>query len=113
MKSARRTSAAPTRTPRQIQFASEELQNDTAVTGPPRLSRDPYNYLHVTVPIRSAIDKDLHVDYRTTFFDSTGQVVETGEWQTTMLPANTPANVSAVCTSPAAANFQMDFRYAR
>jgi len=99
--------------PRQIQFTSEELQNDTAISGAPILSRDPSGYLHVTVPIRSAIDKDLHIDYQTQFFDTQGQQIETTEWHTVVLPANTPQQVSDTCTSPAAANFQMTFRYAK
>jgi uncharacterized protein DUF1425 len=98
--------------PRQIEFTSEELQNDTAVSEP-HLTRDPSGYLHIQVPIRSAIDKDLHVDYQTQFFDSSGGVIETTEWHTVTLPANTPETVSDVCTSPAAANFQTTFRYAR
>jgi len=97
--------------PRQIQFTSEDLQNDTAISGPPILSRDPYGYLHVSVPIRSAIDKDLHIDYMTQFFDASGQVIETKAWHTVTLPANTPFSVSDVSTSPAAANFQITFRY--
>jgi Protein of unknown function (DUF1425) len=97
---------------RQIQFTSEELQNDTAVSAP-QLTRDPSGYLHVSVPIRSAIDKDLYVDYQTQFFDAAGGLIETTAWHTVTLPANTPYSVSDVCTSPAAANFQMTFRYAR
>jgi uncharacterized protein YcfL len=99
--------------PRQIQFTSGELQNDTAVSGAPVLSRDPSGYLHVQVAIRSAIDKDLYVDYKTQFFDAAGVAIETTEWHTVVLPANAPFTVSDVCTSPAAANFQMTFRYAR
>jgi uncharacterized protein YcfL len=97
---------------RQIQFTSQDLQNDTAVSAP-ILSRDPSGYLHVSVPIRSAIDADLHVDYQTRFFDATGAVIETTEWHTVTLPANTLDSVQDTCTSPAAANFQMTFRYAR
>jgi len=99
--------------PRQIQFTSDDLQNATAVTGPPIVSRDPYGYLHVTVPIRSAVDQDLHVDYQTQFFDSTGARIDMSEWHTVTLPANTPFSVSDVCTSPTAMDFQMTFRYSK
>jgi hypothetical protein len=98
---------------RQIQFTSDDLQNDTAVSGPANLSRDPSGYLHVSVAIRSAIDRDLHVDYQTQFFDAAGALIERTEWHTVTLPANTPYSVQDVCTSPAAANFQMTFRYAK
>ena len=97
---------------RQIQFTSADLENDTAV-GTPILSRDPFGYLHVQVPIRSTINQDLHVDYQTQFFDRGGMVIETTAWHTVTLAANNPTSVSDVCTSPAAENFEMTFRYAR
>jgi hypothetical protein len=97
---------------RQIHFASVELQNDTAVSKP-IVSRDPFNILIVTVPIRSVIDQNLHVDYRVTFFDQTGAPIEETSWFTTVLTGNTPSNVTVKATSPAAANFQVDFRYAQ
>jgi hypothetical protein len=99
--------------PRQIQFTSEELQNDTAISGAPKLSRDPAGYLIVDIPIRSAIDHDLHVDYQTQFFDASGRVIETTAWQTVLLPANTPYNVTSESTSAAVTDFQTTFRYAK
>jgi uncharacterized protein YcfL len=98
--------------PSQIQFTSGDLQNDTAVSTP-IVSRDPSGYLRVTVPIRATINQDLHVDYQTRFFDGAGATIETTEWHTVTLPANTPSSVTDICTSPAAANFQMTFRYER
>jgi uncharacterized protein YcfL len=98
---------------RQIQFSSEDLQNETAISGAPNVSRDPSGYLHVSVAIRSAVDSDLHVDYQTQFFDASGALIERTEWHSVTLPANTPDSVQDVCTSPAAVNFQMTFRFAR
>lgn len=98
---------------RQIQFTSQDLQNDTAISGAPIVSRDPSGYLHVTVAIRSAVDHDLHVDYQTRFFDASGAVIETTEWHAVTLPANSPDSVEDVCTSPAAANFQTTFRFSK
>jgi uncharacterized protein YcfL len=96
----------------QIQFTSSDLQGDTAV-GRPIVSRDPAGYLRVNIPIRATINQDLHVDYQTQFFDATGAVIETTAWHTVTLPANTPYSVSDVSTTPAAANFQVTFRYER
>jgi hypothetical protein len=66
---------------RQILFTDPALANETAAqTTIP--SRDTYGYLHINVPIRSAIDRDLRVDYSVQYFDSVGQVIETTTWQT-------------------------------
>src|ERR1700749_2633555 len=61
--------------PAQIHFDSVELRNDTAV-GRPILARDAAGLLLITIPIRSAIDKTLYVDYRVTFFDRNGVPLE-------------------------------------
>jgi uncharacterized protein YcfL len=97
---------------RQIQFTSTDLQNETAVSAP-ILARDPSGYLKVQVPIRDTINQDLIVDYQTRYFDASGAVIETKEWHTVTLPANTPYSVQDTSTSPAAANFEMVFRYAK
>jgi uncharacterized protein YcfL len=97
---------------RQIQFDSVELQNDTAVNKP-IVSRDPAGLLHVTVPIRSNIDKDLHVDYRVTFFDASRAPIETTSMFTTVLRAYTPSSITVNSTSPAATDFQVDFGFAQ
>jgi uncharacterized protein YcfL len=98
---------------RQIHFDSQDLQGDTAVNKP-IVSRAPSGNLIVTVPIRSNIDRDLHVDYRATFFDATGAPIgEPTSWFPVLLSAHTPSSVTVKATSPAAANFQVDFRYAQ
>jgi hypothetical protein len=96
----------------QIQFATDELRRDTAV-GDPGLSRDPAGLLYVTVPVRSAIDKTLYVDYRVTFFDENHQPLYTTTWFSKTLESNTPDRISVNSTTPQAANFQVDFRYSR
>jgi hypothetical protein len=98
--------------PQQMHFASEELRRDTAV-GQPYVDRDESNLLRVTVPIRSAINKTLYVDYRVSFFDRNGQPVGETGWQNVVLEENTPQRVTVTSTTPRAADFQMDFRYAR
>ena len=59
---------------KQLYVDSRQLQLDTAV-GTPLRSRDPGGILHVVVPIRSVIDRQLHVQYRVRFFDRTRHVV--------------------------------------
>lgn len=96
----------------QIHFASEELRRDTAVSKPV-VSRDPAGLLVVSVPIRSAIDKTVYVDYRVTFFDQTGQEVGQTTWSRATLESNVPQRITVNSTTARAADFQMDFRYSR
>jgi hypothetical protein len=96
----------------QIHFDSDELRRDTAV-GSPILARDDSDLLRVTIPIRSAIDKTLYIDYRVTFFDRTGTPIEHFGPFTKTLDPNTPDRVQVNSTTPRAADFQVDFRYAR
>ena len=99
--------------PAQMHFNSDTLRRNTAI-GTPELSRDQAGLLYVTVPIRSAINKTLYVDYRVTFFDKTGQPVgEPLGWSTKTLESNTPDQIQVNSTSDRAADFQIDFRYAR
>jgi hypothetical protein len=97
---------------RQIHFASEELRRDTAV-GQPIATRDEAGILHVMVPIRSAINKTLYVDYRYTFFDGNRQIIDQSGWMNRTLEQNTPDRIEFNSTSNRAADFQVDFRYPR
>ncbi|MGH7179261.1 MAG: DUF1425 domain-containing protein [Tepidisphaeraceae bacterium] len=97
----------------QIHVDSEQLRDDTAV-GTPIVTRDAEgNLVHVTVPIRSAIDKTLYVDYWVTFFDKNGQQISKLFLGTKTLQANTPDMITFNSMSPRAADFQLDLRYAR
>jgi hypothetical protein len=99
--------------PSQIQMDSEELRGDTAV-GTPNAHRDDSGILFVTVPIRSTIDKTLYVDAYVTWLDRNGQPIggRLGP-KTLVLDPNTPSSVTFNSTTPRAADFQIDFRYAR
>lgn len=98
--------------PDQISFSSPDLRDRTAV-GTPVVTRDDFGLLFVTVPIRSADKLQLHVDYRARFFDQNRQVISETGWMTKVLAPNVFDQVSANSTSPRAADFQIDFRYAR
>lgn len=98
---------------KQIHFATDELRRDTAVSAPV-VTRDPNgNILYVMVPIRSAINKNIYVDYRVTFFNPAGQVINQTTWFTKTLESNVPDRISVNSTTPNATEFQVDFRYAR
>jgi len=99
--------------PAQMHFDSDTLRRNTAI-GTPVVTRDPAGLLFVTVPIRSAINKTLYVDYRVTFLDRSGQPVgDSLGWFTKTLDPNTPDQIVVNSTSDRAADFQIDFRYAR
>ncbi len=99
--------------PQQMHFATDELRRDTAVQEPV-VDRDENGLLRVTIPIRSAIDKTLYVDYRVSFFDRNGQPLgEHVGWFTKTLEANTPDRITVTSVTPRAADFQVDFRYSR
>src|SRR5256885_421669 len=83
----------------QMYFATEELRRDTVVD-PPIVDRDENNLLRVTIPIRSALNYTLYVDYRVTWLDRNGQpLTEHTGWLTKTLEANTPDRVTVTSTS--------------
>ena len=96
----------------QIHFDSDQLRRDTAV-GVPILVHNESGMLVVTIPLRSAIDKSLYVDYRVTFFDRNGVPIERYGPFTKTLDANTPDQIQVNSTSTRAADFQVDLRYAK
>src|SRR4030095_6937143 len=98
-------------TPAQVHFASADLANKTAVL-PPVMERK-NGILYVTVPVRSAVSRDLHVDYRITFFNDVGAPIDQTNWiGGTTLVANTPSYIKFNSVSGNAADFQLDLRWA-
>ncbi|HEY7091227.1 MAG TPA: hypothetical protein VH518_24230 [Tepidisphaeraceae bacterium] len=96
----------------QIHLDSGELRHDTTI-GQPIVVPNESGLLNVTVPIRSDIDQTLYVDWRVTFFDHTGTPIENyGPFTKTLLP-HVPDQVQFNSTSTRAADFQIDFSYAR
>jgi uncharacterized protein YcfL len=98
--------------PSQMHFDSEQLRRDTAI-GTPVATRDESGILHVDVPIRSAINKTLYVDYRVTWLDRNGQSINRLGPFTKTLEPNTPDSIQVNSTTPRAADYQIDFRYAK
>lgn len=96
----------------QMHFDSETLRKDTAI-GTPMLTHNESGLLVATVPIRSAINKTLYIDYRVTYFDRNGVVLNRfGPFSKTLLP-NVPDQIQLAATSMDAADFQIDFYYSR
>lgn len=97
----------------QVHVSSEDLRRSTAI-GTPLASRDDAgNILYITLPIRSATNQTLYVDYRVTFFDASGQVLNQTTWFTKTLEANTPDQIRVNSLGGRAADFQIDLRYAK
>ena len=94
----------------QIFVDSTDLRNDTAVDTP-TVFRDQNGLLHVTVPIRSVINRQLYVEYRAIFLDRNHQEIDRSPWHDKTLPANLPETVTIVGTNPEAEHFQIHFRY--
>jgi hypothetical protein len=99
--------------PAQIHFASKDLKNHTAVGTPTATRDDTGDILYIRVPIRAATDRELHVDYRVTFFDRNSQVLNKTGWFTRTLAPNVPDYITVNSMGPRAADFQMDLRYAQ
>lgn len=96
----------------QIHLTNDDLADKTRLSPPSMERRN--GILYVTVPIRSAVDKDLHVDYRVTFFNELGTPIENTNWMGgTTLYARTPQYIRFNSTSANAANFQMDIRWSQ
>jgi hypothetical protein len=99
--------------PPQVQFASNDLRKQTAVAAPELARDDTGNLLYVTLPIRSAVNKTLYVDYRVTFLDRAGRPVGPASWQTAVLQSNIAQRITSNSTSANAVDFQVDLRWAR
>lgn len=100
--------------PEQIHPTDDDLANKTAFSTPLMERRN--GLLYVTVPVRSTVNHDLHIDYRVTWFDELGTPIDggMGNWMGgTTLAARTPQYIRFNSTSANAANFQMDVRWAQ
>jgi hypothetical protein len=95
------------------QQQKDQLRHDTAFE-PERVTRDQYGLLNVTVPLRSAIQHTLYLEYQYTFFDGSGRKIEGPlGWNLVTLEAGSPGTIQFTSTSPQAANYQLNIRYQR
>ena len=100
-------------TPSQVMFTSKDLKNHTAIDAPRVARDDSGGILHVTLPIRAATNMQLYIDYRVSFFDRNGQLINQTAWFNKTLAPNVPDQLTANSMSPRAADFQFDLRYAK
>lgn len=97
----------------QVTFADKSLRNATAI-GQPRIQRDDAGNLpFVTLPIRSAVNRTITVDYKVTWYDRGGAVVYETGWMPKTLEANTAETISANATTDRAADFRIALRMAK
>jgi hypothetical protein len=96
--------------PAQVFLDNTDLRNDTAADTPD-VFRDQNGLLHVTLPIRSVINKQLYVEYRAIFFDHTHREIDRSPWKDKTLPANLPESISITTTNPSAEFFEIHLRY--
>ena len=102
--------------PPQVQITgidAEDLKRSTAIDRPDT-SRDPADLLFVTVPIRNTSDQVLRIQYRYNFVDRQGRPLPANiAWNGKTLEPGATERIRFNSTSPAAADFQLDLRYAR
>jgi hypothetical protein len=93
----------------QIFLDGTEIRNDIAASQP-IVTRDQAGLLHVTVPVRSVINRNLHTEWRAIFYNRDHQEIDRTPWQDKTLAANLPDQFSVTSTLPAD-GFEMHFRY--
>ena len=102
--------------PPQVQITglnAEDLRQSTAIDRP-MTSRDPANLLFVIVPIRNTSDQVLRIQYRYNFLDDQGRPLpENVAWNRKTLTPGSTERITFNSTSPRAADFQLDLRYAQ
>jgi uncharacterized protein YcfL len=94
----------------QVMFTDEKLKKQTAV-GQATVTRDPSGLLFITVPIRNTYKKKIDIQYRVTWFNETGQVINQGAWISKQLQPNVPDQIMANSTTYTADEFQVDVKW--
>ena len=97
--------------PAHYSFASEDLRSKTAIGLANQ--RRVNGILYVTVPVRSASNYDLYVDYRITFLNSEGAVIYQGPWESKTLVRNVFEEITFNSPDANAADWRMDLRYSQ
>jgi Protein of unknown function (DUF1425) len=104
---------ADTYTPAQLNFTSRDLRSDTAI-GKIQLRKDESGILHVDVPVRNTTIIPIEADYRISFVDQNGMLIEgPNGWTNVTLPPNVWQDIQVNSASPRATDFHMDLRPAQ
>ena len=96
----------------QIMLAERDLARRIAVRQPV-VERDPAGLLFVTVPIRSTTQRQMTIEYRSTFYDRNHTPIFQSTWFPRTLTAFTQDTIQANSTSNRADDFQIDIREAK
>lgn len=96
-----------------LTMGSNELRGDTRI-GQATQTVDEFNHLHVTIPIRNTINKQLYVESVVTFFGPTGAQVNSIQ-NTLTIPAQSIVNLEAASTGPTGGPqpFRVELRFPR
>jgi uncharacterized protein YcfL len=91
----------------------EKLREQTAILSE-NLTRDQFGLITAVVPIRSAVNRTLYLEYQYEFYDETGRKAEGPfGWIPLTLEAGSPATIQFTSTSPNAADYRITIRRAR
>lgn len=97
-------------------FSTEQgqrLRESTAILGD-RLDLDQFGLLTVVVPIRSAVDRTLYLEYQYELYDAGGRRVEGPiGWIPLTLEAGSPGTMQFTATNPQAVDYRVTVRFAR
>lgn len=79
----------------------------------PVVSYDESDLMVVSLPIRAATGRPQIIQYRTHFYDRSGQELYVTDWRTETLESNVHQTLKSRATSPRAERFKIDVRQAR
>ena len=96
----------------QIMLADRDLARRIAVRQPV-VERDPAGLLFVTVPIRSTTQRQMTIEYRSTFYDRNHTPIFQSTWFPKTMTPFTQDTIKANSTSNRADDFQIDIRPAK
>ncbi len=91
----------------------ERLRESTAILGD-RIDVDQFGLLTVVVPIRSAVDRTLYLEYQYELYDAGHRRVEGPiGWIPLTLEAGSPGTMQFTATNPQAVDYRATVRFAR
>ena len=74
----------------------------------------PVPAVQVSVPVRARSNDELHVEYRVVWLDPNLQPIRPeGSWKALRLEPRQPYTVTETASSPAATNYNLQFRWSR
>ena len=96
----------------QIMLSDRDLARRIAVRQPV-VERDPAGLLYITVPIRSTTERDMTIEYRSTFYDRNHTPIFQSAWFSKTMTPLTQDTIQANSTNNRVEDFQIDIRPAQ